>query len=196
MVDDDPAIRELLRQELETGGYLVRDTANGEQALTEIRRERPDLIVLDVMMPGLSGFDVAAILRNDPATFDIPIFILSVLHDEQRGYQLGVDRYFTKPLDTRVLLDEIQAWTEQGVSTKRVLVVDEDATTVETLTNALEAHGYTVVGARSGEKGIEKAITSRPDLVIVSSLVSQRTDLVKTLRFQKGLEQVYFLLLE
>ncbi len=66
VVDDDPNIRELLTQELSEAGYQVRVAGNGREALSQVRAERPDLIVLDVMMPEMNGFDVAAVLKNDP----------------------------------------------------------------------------------------------------------------------------------
>jgi signal transduction histidine kinase/CheY-like chemotaxis protein len=100
IVDDDPHIRELLNQEFTEAGYRMRMATNGREALAEVRRERPDLVVLDVMMPEINGFDVAAVLRNDPLTLDIPIIILSIVQDRERGFRLGVDRYLTKPIDT------------------------------------------------------------------------------------------------
>src|SRR6185503_7999352 len=107
VVDDDPSIRSLLRQELESQRYRVREAADGEEALAAVRAERPDLIILDVMMPGLNGFDVAAVLKNDPQTLRIPIIVLSVLHDHERGLRVGVDRYLTKPIDSEGLLEEV-----------------------------------------------------------------------------------------
>ena len=66
MVDDDPNIRELLSQEFVEAGYQVQLASNGREAVAAVRRERPDLVVLDVMMPEMNGFDVAAVLKNDP----------------------------------------------------------------------------------------------------------------------------------
>jgi PAS domain S-box-containing protein len=195
VVDDDPSIRTLLRQELEAEGYRVREVANGEEALEAIRHERPDLIILDVMMPGLSGFDVAAVLKNDPETLRIPIIILSVVQDRERGLRVGVDRYFTKPVDSSALLHEIGDLLTRGTS-KKVLIVDEDAATVQTLSGALEAQGYTVVSAATGAEGIAQAVAERPDLVVVRSLLSERQNLVHTLRFEKGMETISFLLFE
>ena len=127
VVDDDPNIRELLSQEFVEAGYQVQLAANGREAVAAVRRERPDLIVLDVMMPEMNGFDVAAVLKNDPATMDIPIVILSIVQDLERGFRLGVDRYLTKPIDTDLLFREVGTLIEQKKSHKRVLVVDEDA---------------------------------------------------------------------
>ncbi len=196
VVDDDSHIRELLRQELEAEGYGVREAKDGRDALAQVKREKPDLIVLDVMMPELSGFDVAAVLRNDPETLNIPIVILSVMQDKQRGYRLGVDRYFTKPTDTKVLLEEIGSLLAQGGTRKKVLVVDEDAATVKTLMDALQSQGYAVTAAYSGQDGIDQAIADQPDMVIARSALSEKHDLVKTLRFEKNLEKIFFLLFE
>jgi CheY-like chemotaxis protein len=196
VVDDDRSIRELLRQELEQEGYGVREAADGREALAQVKQEKPDLIVLDVMMPELSGFDVAAVLRNDPETLNIPIVILSVMQDKQRGYRLGVDRYFTKPTDTKVLLEEIGSLLAQGATKKKVLVVDEDAATVKTLFDALESQGYHVTAAYNGPEGIEKAVNDEPDMVIARSAVSEKHNLVRTLRFDKNMEKIFFLLFE
>jgi signal transduction histidine kinase/DNA-binding response OmpR family regulator/ligand-binding sensor domain-containing protein/heme exporter protein D len=191
-VDDDPHIRELLRQELGEAGYRVRLAADGREALAEIRRERPDLVILDVMMPEINGFDVAAVLRNDPLTMDIPIMILSIVQDKERGFRLGVDRYLTKPIDTEVLFREVGALLEQGTSRKRVLVVDEDASAARTLGEVLQARGYTVMEA-NGEDLVARALEMQPDIIILSSLVSQKHETVQSLRFEKGLENVLFL---
>ena len=103
------------------------------------------------MMPEMNGFDVAAVLKNDPQTMDIPIVILSIVQDRDRGFRLGVDRYLTKPIDTDLLFREVGALIEQRKSHKRVLVVDEDASTVRTLTDVLTSRGYSVVEARGDD---------------------------------------------
>ena len=102
VVDDDSNIRSLLQQELTEAGYIVRLAEDGRKALALIREEIPGLVILDVMMPEMNGFDVAAVLKNDPTTMDIPIIILSIVEDKERGFRLGVDRYLTKPIDTAI----------------------------------------------------------------------------------------------
>jgi signal transduction histidine kinase/CheY-like chemotaxis protein/ligand-binding sensor domain-containing protein len=192
VVDDDPNIRELLTQELSEAGYQVRVAGNGREALAQVRAERPDLVVLDVMMPEMNGFDVAAVLKNDPLTMDIPIVILSIVQDRDRGFRLGVDRYLTKPIDTELLFKEVGALIEQKKSHKRVLVVDEDATTVRTLTDVLTARGYSVMEAR-GDDLLNRAVAVKPDIIMLNSVSSARSDAVQMLRFEKGMENVLFL---
>ena len=192
VVDDEANIRELLTQEFTEAGYQVSVAANGREAIAEVRRDRPDLVVLDVMMPEMNGFDAAAILKNDPFTADIPIVILSIVQDRDRGFRVGVDRYLTKPIDTDLLFREVGALLEQKKSHKRVLVVDEDTSTVKTLTDVLTSRGYTVSEAR-GEDLVERARAIQPDIIMLSSVASARSNAVQMLRFEKGMDNVLFL---
>ena len=192
VVDDDPNIRELLTQELTEAGYVVRVATNGREALVEVRRERPDLVVLDVMMPEMNGFDVAAVLKNDPLTMDIPIVILSIVQDRERGIRIGVDRYLTKPIDTDLLFREVGALIEQRKSHRHVLVVDEDASTVKSLADVLTSRGYSVSEARDANL-VEKALALKPDIILLNSVLSAQSENVRMLRFEKGMDHVLFL---
>src|SRR5690606_6966507 len=140
----------------------------------------------------LNGFDLAAILKNDPETMDIPIIVLSIIQDKARGFRIGVDRYLTKPIDTARLFTEVGTLLEQGKSKKKVMVVDEDMGTVNTLTNVLKTKGYLVVESNEKEL-VENAIASKPDIIIINSLLSDKHEIVQTLRFEMGLENVVFL---
>ncbi|MFC0773662.1 GAF domain-containing protein [Terrimonas alba] len=193
VVDDDDSIRSLLYQELGDAGYIIEEAKNGKEALASIRNHRPDLVILDIMMPEMNGFDVAAILKNDPQTMDIPIIVLSIVQDKARGFRIGVDRYLTKPIDTAQLFTEVGSLLEQGKSKKKVMVVDEDTTAVRTLTEVLQAKGYQVVES-DGKELVEKAIINQPDIIILNSVLSAKQEIVQSLRFEKGLENVLFLI--
>ncbi|SKB40573.1 Y_Y_Y domain-containing protein [Maribacter arcticus] len=195
VVDDDTPIRSLLRQELTDTGYRVREAANGKAALDMVRLEKPDLIILDVMMPEINGFDVAAVLKNDPATMDIPIIILSIVQDKERGFRIGVDRYLTKPIDTEKLFHAVDELLEQGVSKKKVLVVDEDASAVKTLTDVLSARGYKVMETTS-ENLLATASESMPDIIMLNSVYNGNKNFIKDLKVQKGMENVMFFVYE
>src|SRR6188472_4812390 len=193
IVDDDDSIRSLLQQELGDAGYIIEEARNGKEALAAVRRNRPDLIILDIMMPEMNGFDVAAILKNDPQTMDIPIIVLSIVQDKIRGFRIGVDRYLTKPINTAQLFSEVGTLLEQGKSKKKVMVVDEDVTAIRSLTDVLEAKGYNVVES-NGNELVENAIAAQPDIIILNSVYSGKQDMVQALRFEKGLENVLFLM--
>jgi DNA-binding response OmpR family regulator len=191
VVDDDDSIRSLLQQELGDAGYTIEEASNGKEALEKVRANRPDLIILDIMMPEMNGFDVAAVLKNDPNTMDIPIIVLSVVQDKARGFRIGVDRYLTKPIDTNLLFNEIGSLLDQGKSKKKVMIVDEDSGAVKTLTDVLTTKGYEVTESIEKEL-VEKAIANQPDIIIINSALSGKHDIVQTLRFEKGLENVLF----
>ncbi|MBD2296389.1 PAS domain S-box protein [Anabaena sphaerica FACHB-251] len=195
VVDDDVNIRELLRQQLENEGYNVREAKDGVDAIHQIKTHRPDLILLDVMMPQINGFDVAAVLKNDPQTADIPIIMLSIIENKERGYHIGIDRYLTKPIDTEQLLREIGSLLSQVTSNKKVLVVDKNASTLKTISDVLHTQGYSVIEASDPQECINKALSIKPDMIIIDSILSQEGDLVKALRFEKELENVVFIML-
>lgn len=192
VVDDDDSIRSLLNQELGEAGYNIIEAANGKAALEAVRKQKPDLIILDIMMPEMNGFDVAAVLKNDPQTMDIPIIVLSIVQDKTRGFRIGVDRYLTKPIDTGLLFSEIGSLLEQGKSKKKVMIVDEDNGTVNTLSEVLKTKGY-IVTESNGKELMVNAVANQPDIIIMNSVLSENQEVVKSLRFEKGLENVLFL---
>ncbi|OQA07571.1 MAG: Response regulator MprA [Firmicutes bacterium ADurb.Bin373] len=197
VVDDDTNIRALLRQELEADGYSVAEAKDGLQAIARVKELKPDLVILDVMMPKMNGFDAAAVLRSDPDTMNIPIIILSIMEDMDRGFRIGIDSYFTKPVRTEQLLKEIGTLVSRGNSKKRVIVVDADESASKTLAEVLETKGFTVVVVNDLEGCIKNARESKPDMIIVDSLFSDNDgyDQLKALRFEKGFENIFMLIL-
>jgi len=112
VVEDENDIAALVAYHLMRDGYRVRTLAAGRPALDQVRRERPDLILLDLMLPGLSGFDVLADLRGRPETADLPVVILTARGNEEdriRGLELGADDYITKPFSPKELLLRVKA---------------------------------------------------------------------------------------
>lgn len=195
VVDDEAHIRELLRQELEARKYRVHEAKDGLEAVEQAKKDRPDLIILDVMMPGINGFDVAAVLKNDPATMDIPIIIHSIVDDVARGFRIGVDRYLKKPVDPEELLRNIGELLSRGASHKKVFVVDEDESLVKTLSETLRLRGYHAVGVCNGKECIEKAQAEQPDMIIIDSVFSDRHGIIKTLKFEKNMRNIYFVII-
>ena len=112
VVDDHPAVRLLCRIGLEAAGIRVTEAADGAEAIERIRRDPPDLILLDIMMPRLSGWGVAAQLMNEPSTNQIPIIFISALtglHERKRASDLGAFDYLGKPLDPAELANTVTA---------------------------------------------------------------------------------------
>lgn len=116
-VDDDPVILRLLEVNLEMEGYTVVLASDGEEALAQARKHRPDLVLLDVMMPKIDGWSAAAAMREDPELSAIPIIFLTARAqdtDIQKGTDLGVAAYVTKPFDPIDLMELIDDLVADG----------------------------------------------------------------------------------
>jgi CheY-like chemotaxis protein len=111
VADDDPVILRLLQVNFNLEGYEVHTATRGEEALEKAREHLPDIILLDVMMPGVDGWEVCRRLKEDQATAAIPVIFLSARaqdQDRRRGYELGVVAYVTKPFDPGELIEVVQ----------------------------------------------------------------------------------------
>lgn len=111
IVDDEDTIRDVLRLNLVRAGYLVDEAENGEEALLKVQERKPDIMILDLMMPGMSGFDVCEHLRAEEDTADLPIIILSARRDtmaKQEGKRVGANKYLSKPLAPELLIWHIE----------------------------------------------------------------------------------------
>jgi len=117
IVDDEPEGIELVEFNLKQSGFAVASAADGAEAIRKARSLRPDLIVLDVMLPEIDGFEVCKMLRRDPSTAGVPIIMLTAKAgeiDRVLGLELGADDYVTKPFSPRELLLRIKKVLERG----------------------------------------------------------------------------------
>ena len=109
-VDDDPATLKLIERILTADDYEVVTAESGTEALNRVKNENVDLVILDLMIPGIEGLGVSRMLKFDTKYMDIPIIILTGLEQEQYeklGYKTGADRFFKKPIDAKTLLSAI-----------------------------------------------------------------------------------------
>jgi two-component system phosphate regulon response regulator PhoB len=112
VVDDEPDITALVAYHLARNGYRVSTASNGNDALKAVTDERPSLVVLDLMLPGLSGYEIIEQIRHDPSTSDVPVLMLTARRDEAdrvRGLTLGADDYLTKPFSPQELVLRVGA---------------------------------------------------------------------------------------
>lgn len=133
VVDDEEDIIELVKYNLEQDGFLVSSATDGEEGVRLAAEKKPKLIVLDIMLPGMSGLDVCRKLKTDSSTADIPIIMASARGDEAdvvAGLELGADDYLVKPFSPRVLLARVRAVLrrtpfKEGPSNNQKLAVHE-----------------------------------------------------------------------
>ena len=117
IVDDDPDIRGILAFTMEDAGYVVREAGDGAEAIAAMEKRAPDCVVLDLMMPGLDGFEVLEAMREQCLAPDARVVILSCQEDERaftRGYELQADQFFVKPVDPDLVALKISALIEAG----------------------------------------------------------------------------------
>ena len=112
IVDDDKDLLQVLEKRVSSAGYQVLATGKGNEALSLAKKEHPNLILLDIMMPDLDGGRVAEILKTDPQTKDIPIIFLTALftkgEEAKQGHTIGDNVFVAKPYDSEELLEEIK----------------------------------------------------------------------------------------
>jgi signal transduction histidine kinase/CheY-like chemotaxis protein len=169
VIDDEPAVREIVRRILSREGYRVATAAGGEEGLRLARRLAPDVITLDVLMPGLDGWAVLAALKSDPALADTPVVILTIVEEKNLGYALGAAEYLVKPLDRDRLVEVIRRHRPE----RPMLVVDDDAELRQLLRRVLEREGYEVLEAPNGAVALARARERTPGLVLLDLVMPE-----------------------
>ncbi len=166
VVDDDPSARDLLKRFLNKEGFHVECASNGAEALANVKRLRPTVITLDVMMPGMDGWAVLTKLKEDPDTANIPVVILTIVDDKHFGHTLGATEYLTKPVDRDRLSAIIHKLRHPPIP-GQVLVVDDDADVREMLVRTMERQGWSSVTASDGREALEVVAAKPPDLILL-----------------------------
>ena len=187
VIEDDQRSAELLRIFLEEGGFSVTLALDGNEGLESARRLRPAAIILDLLLPQVSGWDVLTQLKGDPALADIPVVIVSMVDERGKGYALGAADYLVKPVGRNELLGVLQPLTAAGSidsGPMTVLTIDDDPVALELVSAVLGPQGYRVLQAPGGEEGVRIAVQERPALVIVDLLMpgTDGFDVVEQLR--------------
>lgn len=196
IVDDDANIRKLLRIELELQNYVVLEAADGIGAITAAKTQHPDLILMDVMIPDMNGLDVAALLKNNPDTAQIPIFMISVLEDHAKGYRIGIDGYFTKPIDTALLLEQIGLVTNQSSKPRKILILSLNNHKAEILGVSLRNAGYEVIISTREENYASTALSENPDLIVLDGIAVNYRNILRRLHSEHKLERASIVVIQ
>jgi two-component system phosphate regulon response regulator PhoB len=144
IVDDEPAIRQMLAFALSGIGFAYQEAHDAEEAQAAIGRNRPELILLDWMLPGVSGIDFARRLKRDPKTSDIPIIMLTAKGEEAdkvKGLEVGADDYVSKPFSTRELIARIKAVIRRSTPKESKEPIEIDGLRLDIETHRVTARG-------------------------------------------------------
>jgi signal transduction histidine kinase/DNA-binding response OmpR family regulator len=160
VIEDDTRAADLLRTYLETAGYQVTVAGSGESGLAVARASRPDAILLDVMLPGMDGWQVLRSIRHDPALHDVPAFVVTVIDERLAGLALGATDYFVKPVDPKRLLARLAEHvltTTRAAAQPQVLIVDADPAWREFVSEELQRAGAQVTTAATASQALDLA---------------------------------------
>jgi signal transduction histidine kinase/DNA-binding response OmpR family regulator/CHASE3 domain sensor protein len=172
VVDDDPEVRYILQRYLEDAGFRVLLAASGAEGLRMARDFQPRAITLDIMMPGMDGWEVLRALKADPAIADIPVVICSILDNRELGYSLGAVDYLVKPVSRQDVLAAVSR-TAGAAALRRILVVEDDKTEADLLRRYLEEASYLVGTAANGREALDALKSLPADLITLDLLMPE-----------------------
>ncbi len=192
VVDDEPDIANLIRRYLEHADYHVLMAQTATEALALAKSAHPDLITLDIMLPDADGFTVLEWLKSDAETAAIPVLMLSMMDDTQRGKLLGAVGYLRKPVQEQILLERVDSLlianaageeerSVQGKPGAVILVADDEADVRRLIAENLRRAGYQIVEAIDGLEAVELARQRPPDLALID-IKMPRQDGISALR--------------
>jgi signal transduction histidine kinase/CheY-like chemotaxis protein len=170
VIDDDPSQRELMRRFLSKEGFLIRSAGSGEEGLRLARELLPIAITLDVMMPDMDGWAVLDALKSDAVLRDIPVIMLTMVDDPERGFTLGAADYVTKPVNRRRLSRILKRYSCASPPCP-ILVVEDDPATRASMRNMLERQSCRVTEAENGEVALASMERERPSLIFLDLMM-------------------------
>jgi len=170
VIDDDQTVRELMRRHLEREGFRIETATSGVEGLARARELRPAAITLDLLMPDLDGWDVLAALKGDPALSSIPVVLVTIVDERQRGYALGAAEYLVKPVDREQLAAALRSLVGTAGS---VLLVEDDADARALMVQALTANGWEVTETEHGRAALDSLERNHPDAIVLDLMMPE-----------------------
>ncbi len=184
VVDDEPAAAELLGNYIGSEGYEVAIASTGEQAIQQAERLKPDLITLDILMPTGTGWEVLLRLKNNEATKNTPVVVVSILDRKEVGFVLGATEYLTKPVSKDALLSALGKHLPAVGASRTIIVADDEPNHLQMMVEVVEAAGYEAVATRNGREAIEALQKQAPHAVLLD-LVMPEVDGFEVMRAVK-----------
>lgn len=175
VVDDDPDILEAVSAVLESQDYRISTAKDGIEALSSIKQETPDLVILDMLMPRMDGFAVIKELRSDPEYAGLPVIVLTTVIEDaayrryelETGLSMDVHDFIEKPAPPAELLRRVSA----VVDLPYIIVADDDPDILEAITTILKSNPFQVGNARDGEQCLAMVKQRKPDVLLLDLLM-------------------------
>ena len=192
VVEDDRRSFDLLRVYLEAAGARVVGARDGAEGLDTVRRLNPAGVILDILLPGVDGWEVLAQLKADPGTAQIPVIVVSMLDERGRGFALGASEYLVKPVGKEELLAALYRASAMPERKRTVVAIDDDPLAIELVRANLEPEGWTVFGAATGQEGLALIRERQPSAVLLDLLMPGMDgfEVVEALRADPGTRTV------
>jgi signal transduction histidine kinase/CheY-like chemotaxis protein len=172
VIEDDPSTRELFSRYLEKDGYYVLRAKDGAEGLELAKIHRPDVITLDLVLPGIDGWHVLTALKTDANLKEIPVIMITVTDDREMGITLGASEFITKPVD-REQLSRILMKYRKEQSSRTVLIIEDDLITGELMQTILIKEGWETDIALNGYAALEKVTRNLPDLILLDLMMPE-----------------------
>ncbi|MCK5522648.1 MAG: response regulator [Thiomargarita sp.] len=172
VIDDDETVRELLTIYLSKIGYHVVTASSGQEGLKLAKKLRPDTITLDVMMPGMDGWQVLSKLKADPDLAHIPVIMLTMTDDQNIGYSLGAAEFLNKPITRSQLIKVLRKYRSKNASCT-VMVVEDEPITREMMVRMIHKMGWQVIEAENGKIALQLMQERQPDLILLDLMMPQ-----------------------
>mgnify|MGYP000409518611 CR=1 FL=1 len=187
VIDDEPFALDLIQRFLIKEGYHVVTSSSGREGIRITQKLQPMAVILDVMMPELNGWEVLSILKNDPTVRDIPIIMLTILDEVNKGFALGASEYIIKPLEQEHLLQVLDKHHQISKGSK-IMVVEDDAPTRELIVRTLHKEGYETCEAMNGQIALQVLEAEKPAMILLDLMMPEMDgfDFLKEAR-QKGI---------
>ncbi|WP_342235627.1 response regulator [Inquilinus sp. OTU3971] len=173
VVDDDATVRDLMHRFLSREGFDVITAESGAEALAAARTQRPSVITLDVLMPDMDGWSVLQELKAAPELAGIPVIMVTIVDEKQKGIALGASDYLNKPIDRARLAAILARHRSAAAATRRVLVVEDDAAARMMMRRLLIGEGWQVAEAGDGREALERMGRERPDLILLDLMMPE-----------------------
>ncbi len=171
VIDDDPNVHDILRRTLPREGFRVEGAMDGASGIEQARNLRPDVILLDVLMPGVDGWSVLSSLKEDPDLREIPVVMVTMLGDRRLAFSLGAAEYLTKPVEPARLVPLLRRLCPRPDGT--ILIVDDDPAVRDRLARLILEGGWTPVEAENGAEALERLEEVRPDLILLDLVMPE-----------------------